>query len=406
MTLPAPGAAVPVGIEDIGFATAGAVLSLTDLAEANGVDPAKYHLGIGQDEMSIALPDEDIVTMGAEAARPLLDGRDLSRIRTLLFATESGIDQSKSAGVFVHALLGLDPACRVVELKQACYGATSAVQMATAIVARNPEQQVLVLAADIARYDVGSSGEPTQGAGAVALLIGANPAILEIEPISGLYTEDVFDFWRPNYRETALVNGALSIGAYLTSVSRAWEDYRAQGGRDFDAFDYFCYHQPFTKMAVKAHQHLVKITGPHPPEHRGQAQIASTFAYNRRIGNSYTASIYVALLALLEGESGDAGEDLAGRRIGFLSYGSGSVAEFFGGVVAGGYRQRLRPELTRAALERRVRIDHARYLELVAPAESWGEDRELPEQTAGPFRLAAVRGHRRIYERSGAVATV
>ncbi|MGV2442363.1 hydroxymethylglutaryl-CoA synthase, partial [Bacillus atrophaeus ATCC 9372] len=112
-------------------------------------------------------------------------------ISTLLFAAESGLDQSKSAGVFAHQLLGLPATCRVVELKQACYSATAAIQMACALVARQPQQRVLVIASDIARYDLDSSGEPTQGCGAVALLIAANPRLVEIEPLSGLHTEDV-----------------------------------------------------------------------------------------------------------------------------------------------------------------------------------------------------------------------
>jgi hydroxymethylglutaryl-CoA synthase len=177
-----------LGIDDIAFATADRYLDLANLAPVHGVEPAKYSVGLGQDRMSICAPDEDVVTLAATAALPLVEGRDTSAIRTVLLATESGIDQSKSAGVYVHKLLGLHSACRVVELKQACYAGTSALQMALALVARNPEQQVLVICADVARYDIGSSGEPTQGCGAVAMIVSANPRLVEIEPTSGLHT--------------------------------------------------------------------------------------------------------------------------------------------------------------------------------------------------------------------------
>jgi hydroxymethylglutaryl-CoA synthase len=112
-----------VGIHDLAIATGHHVLELDDLAATTGVDPAKYHVGIGQDAFSVPAPDEDIVTMGAAAE----DLRGVEGIRTVLFATESGIDQSKAAGVFVHGLLGLPRNVRVVELKQACYGGTAAV---------------------------------------------------------------------------------------------------------------------------------------------------------------------------------------------------------------------------------------------------------------------------------------
>src|SRR6185312_14951668 len=115
------GSALRVGIHDLAFATAHQVLDLGALAEHNGVDANKYYIGIGQTEMSVPAADEDIVTMGAQAAAQILERHGADGIRTLLFATESGIDQSKSAGVFVHSLLGMGENCRVVELKQACY---------------------------------------------------------------------------------------------------------------------------------------------------------------------------------------------------------------------------------------------------------------------------------------------
>jgi hydroxymethylglutaryl-CoA synthase len=136
-----------LGIHDLAIATGHHVLDLDDLAAANGVDPAKYHVGIGQDAFSVPAPDEDIVTMGAAAAKQVLDRHGVDGIRTVLFATESGVDQSKAAGVYVHGLLGLPRNVRVVELKQACYGGTAAVQMALGIIARDPGERVLVIAA-------------------------------------------------------------------------------------------------------------------------------------------------------------------------------------------------------------------------------------------------------------------
>lgn len=385
------------GIDDLAFATATQYLELAELAEVHGIDPAKYTVGIGQERMSVAAPDEDTVTLAAAAAQPIvadLDEAGKAAIRTLLVATETGIDQSKSAGVYVHHLLGLSPACRVVELKQACYSGTSALQMALALVARNPEQKVLVIASDVARYDIGSSGEPTQGAGAVAMLIAADPRLVAIEPVSGLHTRDVMDFWRPNYRMNAVVDGRLSIRAYTESLAGAWSDYCEQGGHPFAEIDVFCYHQPFTKMAVKAHQHLTRISGaPRDPEVM-EAQVADSLRYNRQLGNSYTASMYIGLSSLLD----NATEDLSGARIGFFSYGSGAVGEFFTGTVQPDYRNRLRTAENRKQIDGRRRISHEEYLQLVIPANPVdGGDHEIPVTGTGPFRLTAIRGHQRIY---------
>lgn len=387
-----------IGIHDISFATAHQVLDLSELAEHQGIDVNKYYVGIGQSEMSMPAADEDIVTMGAEAAGRIIDRHGAEGIRTLLFATESGIDQSKSAGVFVHGLLGMGENCRVVELKQACYSATAALQFALGIVARDPREKVLVIAADVARYALDSSGEPTQGAAAVAFLVTADPALVEIEPVTGLHTDDIHDFWRPNHLSTALVDGKFSLAAYLRSLEGAWNEYQARGGVAFDQIDRFCYHQPFTKMAVKAHDRLNTIAGSGLDRDARRAQIAASLDINRRTGNSYTASIYAGLLSLLNDDEAD----LAGRRIGFFSYGSGSVSEFFTGVVQPGYRELLRRDEDAALLRDRVAIDYARYRALhEAVDEVRGEDVVTAAETTGPFRFAGITDQMRQYERRG-----
>ena len=94
---------MPVGIDDISFYTANFSLDLQELAAHNGSDAAKYTVGIGQERMSVPGADEDVVTMAANACMPLLEGmvergEDPGAIRTILFATETGIDQSRLLG--------------------------------------------------------------------------------------------------------------------------------------------------------------------------------------------------------------------------------------------------------------------------------------------------------------------
>jgi hydroxymethylglutaryl-CoA synthase len=383
-----------IGIHDLSFSTTEFVLPHTVLAEHNGADIGKYHVGIGQRSLSVPAADEDVVTMAAAAAAPIVARNGADQIRTVVFATESSVDQAKAAGVYVHALLGLPAAARVVEVKQACYGATAALQFGIGLVHRDPTQRVLVIASDVSRYDLGSPGEATQGAAAVAMLVGANPALVRFEEPSGLFTADVMDFWRPNYRDTALVDGEGSITAYLHAVEGVWKDYERQGGRPLDVFRAFCYHQPFTKMAYKAHRHLLSLCGGDTGKDEIERAIGGTTAYNAVIGNSYTASMYLGLAALL-----DQVDDLADEAVGFLSYGSGSVAEFFAGTVVPGYREHLRTAANREAINRRTPLGYAEYRELHRRSfPTDGGDHLTPAQTTGPFRLAGVRDHKRRYE--------
>lgn len=383
-----------IGIHDLSFTTTQFVLTHETLAAYDGTDVGKYHKGIGQRSMSVPAADEDIVTMAAAAAAPIVARHDADRIRTIVFATETSIDQAKAAGIYVHSLMGLPSATRVVELKQACYSATAALQFAIGLVHRDRSQQVLVIASDVSKYELGHPGEATQGAAAVAMLVSADPALVRIEDPSGMFTADIMDFWRPNYRTTALVDGQESISAYLQAVEGTWKDYAERGGRALDEFSAFCYHQPFTKMAYKAHRHLLHHCGHDTDEGEITRVIGRTTTYNADIGNSYTASMYLGLAALL-----DNADDLTHQAIGFLSYGSGSVAELFAGIVVPGYRPHLRSAMHRDAITRRQVIDYVKYRELHEqsfPVD--GGDYPLPRETAGPYRLAALSGHKRVYE--------
>jgi hydroxymethylglutaryl-CoA synthase len=386
---------VEVGIDAIRFYSSHYFIDLRMLAQARGVDPDKYIVGIGQEKMAIPPPDEDIVTMAASAAKAIVDRDGQDNIELLLFATESGIDQSKAGGVFVHGLLGLPARCRTVELKEACYSGTAALQLACAAVAQNPSMRALVLATDVARYELGSPGEPTQGCGAVAMLVAANPRILALDREHGIYTADVMDFWRPNYRDQALVDGKYSTRVYLQALQECWRQYCIHSGRGFHELHRFCYHLPFTRMAEKAHERLAKECGVEMTEELLAQQVGSSLAYNRITGNSYAASLYVGLACLLDMEP----DDLSGRRIGLFSYGSGCVAEYFSGVVRPGYREGLFTAEHRALLENRIELSYRQYEDiynLVFPTD--GGTHTFSRYRTGPFRLAGVKEHKRIYE--------
>ena len=63
-----------IGIESISFHAPKHYLDLCDLARERGVDPEKYRTGLGQEKMAVPSPDEDVVTMGANAAACALPG--------------------------------------------------------------------------------------------------------------------------------------------------------------------------------------------------------------------------------------------------------------------------------------------------------------------------------------------
>jgi hydroxymethylglutaryl-CoA synthase len=386
---------ISVGIEQIRFATGSYVLDLEDLANDLQADPEKYRVGLGQLKMSVCAQDEDIVTMAAAAAAPMLQDIPKDTIRTLLMATETGIDQSKAAGVYVHKLLGLHPHCRIIEIKQACYGAVAALQLGASYVQAHPDERVLVIASDIARYDPKSSAEPTQGCGAAAFVISCHPKILHIDSPCGIYSEDVMDFWRPNYRQNALVDGKFSAKVYFQALRHCWQDLKERFGLSFKDFDRYCYHLPFTRLAQKAHTQMVQECDPGSSLAQHLNFLDPSLYYSRLVGNCYTASVFLGIISLLE----KAIEDLTNKRLAVFSYGSGLVSELFCLRVAEGYKTYLHPQAHENQLNERKRINIERY-RFLQSCETPQDGRLVlfPKETSHAYRLKGIEDHKRLYE--------
>ncbi len=107
-----------IGIDKIGFATSQYVLNMADLALARGAEPEKFSKGLMLDATSITPITEDIVTLASDAAADILNDDDKNAIDMVIVATESSIDQSKAAAVYVHSLLGIQPFARSFEMKE------------------------------------------------------------------------------------------------------------------------------------------------------------------------------------------------------------------------------------------------------------------------------------------------
>ena len=377
-----------IGIDKIGFYTPPFALSMEDLAVERGVEPAKYTVGIGQSTMAVAPVTQDIVTMGANAAIGILDEADKEAIDMILVGTETGIDQSKSAAVYIQNLLGLSNRVRSVELKHACYGATAALQLAKGHIALNPASKVLVIASDIAKYGLKSGGEPTQGAGAVAMIVSAEPRLLRLEDETSLFTDDVMDFWRPNYEAYPMVDGKFSNEQYMRFFAEVWNDYASQTGATFADLEAICFHLPYTKMGLKAFKPFLEAL-PEEQE-RLTTRYQESTAYNRHVGNIYTGSLFLSFISLIETSS----VLVAGDRIGFFSYGSGAVGE-----LVEGFEKQLRVEAHQQLLNARKQVTVAEYETLFTQMVDESGEQTFQVEDASPFILSGVHQHQRQYKK-------
>jgi len=382
-----------IGIDKIGFYSPHYYVDMVDLAHARDEDPNKYTIGIGQDEMAVAPVTQDAVSLAGNAALQILTEEDREAIDFVMFATETGVDHSKSGGVYLHELLGLKREARSIELKQACYAGTAALQLAKGHVALHPESKVLVLASDIARYGLATPGEVTQGAGAVAYLVSANPRVLVLDREATSMTKDIMDFWRPIYSEYAFVDGHYSNEQYIEYFGAVWQEYQEKTGLTIDDFEAICFHLPYTKMGRKALE-AIYPDGLGENEERIMDNYEASTTYSRRVGNIYTASLYLGFISLLENK-----ELEEGAKIGFYSYGSGGVGEFFSGHLQKGYRDYLFAEAHQAMLDNRTKLSIPEYEEIFEeklPVD--GSEAMLNvEEDTGSICLSGVRNHERKY---------
>jgi hydroxymethylglutaryl-CoA synthase len=180
-----------VGIDDLAIYVPKLYVDYKDFAIARGIEPQKLEYGIGIRKMALVDANQDPACMAANACLKLIQKNNLQpeNIGRIYIATESGLDESKAMNSFVVGMLeqvygeGSFEHAGGIECKFACVSGSYALyDNANWIRAEeNNDKSAIVIVSDIAKYDIGSSGEYTQGAGAVAMLIKENPRLLTFD---------------------------------------------------------------------------------------------------------------------------------------------------------------------------------------------------------------------------------
>ena len=400
---------MPVGIDDLAIYVPKLYIDYMDFAQARGIDPQKLEYGIGIRKMALVDTNQDPACMAANACLKLMQRNHLhpEDVGRLYIATESALDESKAMNSFVVGMLEqVYGECSFehaggIECKFACVSGSYALyDNANWIRAgENNGKSAIVIVSDIAKYDIGSSGEYTQGAGAVAMLVKDNPRLLAFDQkVASTIIKNEYDFYRPIGKETPLVNGNYSNLLYLIQVKKAFDSYKEKalasgliqirdGESITDHIDLFSVHLPYRRMGEKAlayllrHEwrnlprwkHVIKEIGMDEPVVKDlqgtiesiladtefmksdekfrrafmqtsfynevfETKMASSLEASSIIGNLYTASMYMGFRSLVEFEF-KKGVELEGKRVGFGSYGSGCSAMVFSGLIQHDYKE-------------------------------------------------------------------
>ena len=198
-----------VGIDAIDYYIPNLFVDMQDLSLARDIPYEKLSQGLGLKKMSIPDSNEDTASLAANALLNLITKNKInpSDIGRIYLGTETGLDSSKPISSYVIEIVEdllsdkfgnrSFKNCDIVDLTFACIGGVDALENCIDWVKGGSKRKAIVIATDIAKYHLGSTGEYTQGAGALSLLITENPKMISISNIWGVASKGIGDFFKP-----------------------------------------------------------------------------------------------------------------------------------------------------------------------------------------------------------------
>lgn len=438
------------GIDAIAFDIAKLHLPIKTLAHARNIDPEKLEKGLGLLKMTLPDAHQDAVVFGANALTKLITRNNINpaEIARIYVGTESGIDSSKPIGSFLTALMeqqfgeGTFSNCDTVDFTFACIGGVDALHNCLDFVRLNPTKKAIVVTTDIAKYDLESTGEYTQGAGALALLVTSNPRIIAIGSEWAVSTKGVFDFFKPYHtieksditgndkneswfnnleaeieihKDQPVFDGQYSNQCYTDRTREAYYRFKEATnvtGSLYNTWESIIMHLPYAYQGRRMFAEIFALDADNPLLNGNEdavdyqtklKEIAKSDDYrafvnqklqpaepaSSAIGNLYTGSVFMGLLsALSHFAKADAG--ITGKKFGFLAYGSGSKSKVFEGTLQDGWKTAAQNAQLFETLDKSNEIDFDTYLKLhkkeqkaslIAPSGEWilnSIEKEIP----------------------------
>ncbi|MGO4820232.1 MULTISPECIES: hydroxymethylglutaryl-CoA synthase family protein [unclassified Flavobacterium] len=439
-----------VGIDALSFDVAKIHLPINTLAKARNIEPEKLEKGLGLVKMTLADKHQDTVVFGANALTKLIQDNaiKLSEVDRIYVGTESSIDNSKPISSFLIALMEQKfgentlSECDVVDFTFACIGGVDAMQNCIDYIKLNPTKKAIVVTTDLAKYDLNSTGEYTQGAGAIAMLITSNPKIISFEDHWATSTKGVFDFFKPYrtvlkevitgnrtnepwfdnleneieiHKEQPVFDGQYSNQCYMDRTRNAYFTFKKLKQTEdtvYNSWKSIIMHLPYAFQGrrmlseiyaldaenkiingnedTQAYQNKLKETSKSEAyktfvnQKLMPAELASSL-----IGNLYTGSIFMGLLSTLA-HFYDTSKEITAAKFGFLAYGSGSKSKVFEGTIQPEWKVAISNCKLFEILENSVEIDFDTYEKLhkkeqqtsvLKPSKEWILDRienEIP----------------------------
>ncbi|HCC93362.1 MAG TPA: hydroxymethylglutaryl-CoA synthase [Flavobacteriaceae bacterium] len=375
------------GIEAASIYVPHIYLPIKDLAIQRNIDPDKLEIGLGLKKMSVLDVHEDTATIAANALLKLITDFNVNpnEIGRIYLGTESALDGAKPTATYAVQLVESVLANKfgerpfkhtdVVDMTFACVGGVDAMHNSIDYVRVNPAKKAIVIAADYAKYGLESTGEYTQGAGAVAMLISNQPDLIAFDNNWGIGMESVFDFFKPHqstsdatilnalgttkseieiFSDEPIFEGQYSNECYKNRVREAYFNFKDEAkveGKMYENWRYIAFHLPYAFQGKRMFSDVFALENNQDNSNDNLKIVSKSDEYkalikekveptqraSSEIGNMYTASVFTAFLSALQ-VSADNDEELNGKTVGFIAYGSGSKSKVFQGQIGEGWK--------------------------------------------------------------------
>lgn len=401
------------GIEAASIYVPHIYLPIKDLAIQRNIDPDKLEIGLGLKKMSVLDVHEDTATIAANALLKLITDFNVNpnEIGRIYLGTESALDGAKPTATYavqlVESVLAKQFGERpfrhtdVVDMTFACVGGVDAMHNSIDYVRVNPAKKAIVIAADYAKYGLESTGEYTQGAGAVAMLISNQPDLIAFDNNWGIGMESVFDFFKPHqstsdeailnalgttkseieiFSDEPVFEGQYSNECYKNRVREAYFNFKDEAkieGKLYESWRYIAFHLPYAFQGKRMFSDVFALENDQDNSNDNLKVVSKSDEYkalikekveptqraSSEIGNMYTASVFTAFLSALQ-VSADSNEELNGKTVGFIAYGSGSKSKVFQGQIGEGWKNVMNKMDLFTYLNKREAISFEQYQDL------------------------------------------
>ena len=329
------------GITSYGFYVPQYRIRVAEIARVWGKNASEIEKSLGVEEKAVSTTAEDSLTMAYESGSIAMKEHSLP-LGALFFGTESPVYAVNPSSTILGELLNIGNHYLAYDTQFACKAATGALISALALVESKQIQSALVVASDKATSKPHDILEYTAASGSVSIMVGEKNPILSIDACES-FSSDTPDFWRREGIKFPSHGGRFTgKPSYFKHISGAVKALLKKTSYKPADFTYAVFHMPNGKFPVQIASQLGFSF----------EQIARSLIVSR-LGNSYTASALMGLVATLEYVK-------PGEKILFASYGSGAGSDAF--IFTATSEIKKRRLILSKKIEEKIYIDYPTYL--------------------------------------------